>query len=125
MLVSETGPEGIAARAGAVRERYEHARDALPRADPREFAIRRQVSCLSYTRRCLEASAVRAFAERGVRLSPGMALEYVVTDASRQEVIPATEAETFDQEYYLGLLAKAWEEIAFTLAEAERVSSQS
>ncbi len=48
-------------------------------------------------------------------MAPGMEIGYVVTDASKWEVMPERDASEFDAEYYMKLLKKAWEEVAFVL----------
>jgi len=46
--------------------------EGLRDADVRELAIHRRVSRLNYSRRCAEASAVKAHLKRGITLAPGM-----------------------------------------------------
>ena len=81
--------------------------------DIRELAIHRRVGRLNYSRRCAEASAVRAHAEQGQSPVPGMKIGYVVKDAGRWEVDTVESASEFDAAYYSKLLEKAWEEVAF------------
>lgn len=83
----------------------------------RELAIRRRVSRLSYSRRCAEASAVKAHLKRGILLAPGMEIGYVVKDAGRWEVEPERMASGFDAGHYGKLLEKAWEVAAFVFLE--------
>ncbi len=78
-----------------------------------DLAIHRRVSRLSYTRRCAEASAVRALQLAGLRPAPGMEIGYVVKDSGRWEVDLEECASEFDAAYYRKLLEKAWEEVAF------------
>jgi hypothetical protein len=44
----------------------------LGRADVRELAIHRRVRKVSYSRRCAEASTVKAYREQGLSLVPGI-----------------------------------------------------
>jgi hypothetical protein len=71
------------------------------------------VSKLNYSRRCVEASAVKAHIRQGIVLSPGMQIAYVVKDAKKWEVDPARTASEFAAQYYGGLLKKAWDEASF------------
>ena len=57
-----------------IREMY---MEKLEDADVRELAIHRRVSKMNYSRRCVEASAVKAYQKRGLSLAPGMEIEYV------------------------------------------------
>jgi DNA polymerase I len=100
----------IEPKAREVRRRY---MEKLGEADVRELAIHRRVSRMSYSRRCAEASAVKAHLERGVSLAPGMEIGYVVKDAGRWDVEPERWASEFDEGYYGKLLEKAWEEAGF------------
>jgi DNA polymerase I len=85
--------------------------------DVRELAIHRRVGRLSYSRRCAEASAVKAHEKQGLNLAPGMEIGYVVKDAGRWEVETVEYASEFDAEYYSKLLEKAWEEVAFVFGQ--------
>jgi DNA polymerase, archaea type len=100
-----------------VRKRYMLE---LESADVRELAIHRRLSRVNYSRRCAEASAVRAYQKRGLSLAPGMEIGYVVKDASRWEVDTERHASEFDAAYYEKLLGKAWEEIAFVFNRFEK-----
>ena len=100
-------------KARAVRDR---CLEGLGGATDGELAIHRRVSRLNYSRRCAEASAVRAHVKQGHPLAPGMKIAYVVKDAKRWEVDPARIASEFDAGYYKELLEKAWVEAAFVLA---------
>ena len=62
----------------------------------KELAIHRRVSRLRYSRRCTEASAVRAHMKQGLPLATGMEIAYVVKDAKKWEVDPARTALEFD-----------------------------
>ena len=89
--------------------------EGLGDAEIRDLAICRRVSRLNYSRRCAEASAVKAYIRQGIVLSPGMQIAYVVKDAKKWEVDPARTASEFDSQYYGGLLKKAWDEASFVL----------
>ena len=93
-----------------VREKYMLGLDD---ADIRELAIHRRLSRVSYSKRCAEASAVKAYQKRGFTLAPGMEIGYVVTDAAKWEVDTERDASEFDAGYYGKLLDKAWEEVEF------------
>ncbi len=95
---------------------YCRHRDGLGDADAKEMAIHRRVSRLSYSRRCAEASAVKAHLEHGISLAPGMEIGYVVRDAGRWVVDIERDASGFDEEYYGKLLEKAWSEVAFVFS---------
>ncbi len=97
------------------RKIYESYLDGLQDADVRELAIHRRVSRPNYSRRCPEASAVKAHLKRGISLAPGMEIGYVVKDAGRWEVEAERWASGFDAGYYRKLLEKAWSEAAFCL----------
>jgi DNA polymerase, archaea type len=97
------------------REVYKKYMRELEDADVRELAIHRRVSRMSYSRRCAEASAVKAYQKRGLPLATGMEIGYVVTDAAKWKVDTERDASEFDGGYYRKLLEKAWEEVAFVL----------
>jgi DNA polymerase I len=92
---------------------YWRYRDGLSNVDIRDLVIHRRVSRLNYSRRCAEASAVKAHMERGISLAPGMEIGYVVKDAEGWVVDVERDASGFDVEYYGKLLEKAWQEVAF------------
>ena len=85
----------------------------LKDADVRELAIHRRVSRMNYSRKCAEASAVKAYQRRGLPLAPGMEIGYEVTDAVKWKVDPERETSGFDAGYYEKLLGKAWIEVEF------------
>ncbi len=85
----------------------------LPDSDPGALVINRRISRLTYAHRCLEGAAVQAYRDRGIEISPGMKIGYIVRDARRYSVGTEWDAATFDLSYYHTLLEKAWEEIAF------------
>jgi DNA polymerase, archaea type len=93
-----------------VREKY---MQNLEDADVRELAIHRRVSRMNYSRRCAEASAVKAYQRHGFPLVPGMEIGYVVRDAKKWEVDTERDASEFDAGYYRKLLETAWEEAGF------------
>jgi DNA polymerase I len=101
----------------AVRAIYQDYVARLPSAPVREMAISRRISRLTYAHRCIEGAAVRAYREQGASVAPGMKIHYVVTDAKRYQAEPVWAAKTFDQQYYRGLLDKAWAEIAFAFRQ--------
>jgi len=103
-----------------VRGMYREAAAGLPDAPPSAMAIRRQVSRLTYSRRCPEASAVAACTHAGIGVEPGMEIGYVVTDARTWSVELDWVAKRFDRGYYRKLLGKAWEEIAFAFEQARK-----
>jgi DNA polymerase, archaea type len=98
--------------AQAIRDRY---MQELVGADVKDLAIHRRSSRVSYSRRCAEASAVKAYQKRGLSLVPGMEIRYVVRDAKKWEVDTEKDASEFDARYYGKLLEKAWDELAFVL----------
>jgi len=68
---------------------------------------------MNYSRRCAEASAVKAYLKRGLPLAPGMEIGYVVKDARKWEVDTERNASEFDAGYYRKLLETAWDEAGF------------
>jgi DNA polymerase I len=95
-----------------VRKKYMQGLDS---ADVRELAIHRRLSRVNYSRRCAEASAVKAYQKRGFSLAPGMEIGYVVGDAAKWQVDTEKDASEFDAVYYGKLLDKAWDEISYAL----------
>jgi len=83
----------------------------------RELAIRRRVSRLHYSRRCAEASAVKAHLKRGISMAPGMEIGYVVRDAERWEVETEREASEFDAEYYGKLAGEGVGEVGYVFEQ--------
>ncbi len=92
---------------------YWRYRNGLVNANVKDLAIHRRVSRLNYSRRCAEASAVKAHLERGISRAPGIEINYVVRDASKWAVDIEGDASKFDAKYYGKLLEKAWQEVAF------------
>jgi len=97
----------------AARQIRDEFMAGLPAARPEKMVIRRRVGRLNYSRRCAEASAIKAYEKLGLYLSPGMEMGYVVADAGDWEVQAEENASSFDLGYYAGLLEKAWQEVAF------------
>jgi DNA polymerase I len=93
-----------------IAERYHRE---LQGADPSEMVIHRRISKLHYEKKCVQASAIQAFRRKGVKVSPGMTVGYVVRDAGSWDVDTEWDASEFDIDYYGKLIGKAWEEAAF------------
>jgi DNA polymerase I len=100
----------IKPQAQEIVDRYHRG---LQGADPSEMIIHRRISKLSYEKRCVQASAIDAYRKRGVKVSPGMTVGYVVRDAGGWDVDVEWDASEFDPDYYGRLIDKAWEEAAF------------
>ena len=100
----------IKAPALEIAKRYHQE---LPRADPSEMVIHRRISKLNYEKRCVQASAIAAYRRKGVKVSPGMTVGYVVRDADQWDVDTEWDASEFDIDYYGKLIGKAWGEVAF------------
>ena len=83
------------------------------------MVIRRRVGRTVYSRRCAEASAIKAHQKLGLHLEPGMEMGYVVVDAGCWEVAAEETAENFDVRHYSGLLDKAWREVAYVFGPQE------
>ena len=105
-----------------VRKIYERYRRNLRYADPGELAIRRRIGKLNYSRRCPEASVIKAYGKLGVRVFPGMEVGYVVVDSKRWVVEPEWTAESFDHGYYQMILERAWKEFEFVFRHSGPVS---
>lgn len=84
----------------------------LENARPEELIVRRVLGTLEHSRRSLEASAVREYEKLGVKVMPGMTLEFLVVD-SKRKIVKLRDFGNFDRSYYLRLLEKAWKEIEF------------
>jgi hypothetical protein len=65
-----------------VSERY---MQELVGTDVKDLAIHRRVARVNYSRRCAEASDVRAYQKSGLPLATGMEIGYVVKDARKWE----------------------------------------
>jgi DNA polymerase I len=96
-----------------VEEIYRRYRDDLHTAEVRDFLIARRISRVTYTHRCLEASAIEAYRDAGIDVAPGMKISYIVRDAKRYMVDTEWNASRADPQFYRGLLEKARDEIAF------------
>lgn len=93
---------------------YEKFAKNLVNADPGELVIRRVVGRREYSKKTLEASAVKEYRRLGFEISPGMAVEFLVVD-SRRKAVRVRGFDSFDIDYYLSLLRRAWEEIEFLI----------
>jgi DNA polymerase I len=113
MMGEATTLAELKAREDRIRAVYLQFREGIGEGDIADFVIKRRISRLSYERNCIEGAAVRAFRRRGIDLSPGMVIGYVVRDAGRWLVDPDWDAACFDRRYYRELLDRAWEEVAF------------
>jgi hypothetical protein len=83
-------------------------------ADVRDLAIHRRLSRIHYSRRCAEASAVKAYQKRGFSLAPGMEIGYVVKDAATWQVDTREEPRSL----MLGIIGssgKGMEEVSYAL----------
>ena len=87
---------------------------AMKHADPEEFFIRKRISMTSYSKNSIEASAVKELKRHGVKLYPGMEIEYVVVDFGKK-MVSVKDPETIDLNYYTKLLYKAYKEVYFPL----------
>jgi len=94
---------------------YEDFREKLEKGDidPKVLAISRRISKLEYSRKCLEASAVKEYKKHRVDIYPGTSISFVVKNAKRWLVDVPWNAEFYDRDYYLRLLDKIWGEISF------------
>jgi hypothetical protein len=72
---------------------------------------------MNYSRRCAEASAVKAYQKQGLPLATGMEIGYVVRDAKKWQVDTERDALEFDVAYYGRLLEKAWIGISFLFSD--------
>ncbi|MGA2162465.1 MAG: hypothetical protein ABSG28_09790 [Methanoregula sp.] len=62
-------------------------------------------------------AAVQVYRDRGIGISPGMKIRYVVADAWEYRVEPAWRARSFDCGYYQELIDKAYVEITFAYSK--------
>lgn len=97
---------------------------AMQYADPEEFFIRKRISRTSYSRNSIEASAVKELKKTGVKLSPGMEIEYVVVDFDKK-LVSVRNPESIDVEYYRKLLENAYREVEFAVSSAKHNSLNS
>ena len=104
----------VRSKACEVREKYMQGLDDV---DISALAIHRRLGRISYSRRCAEASALKAYQKRGVQLAPGMEIGYVVGDSASWDVDTEMDASRFDSGYYRKLLEKAWEEVAYVMTK--------
>lgn len=98
-----------------VRGVYSSYRDDLRRADPRKLVMSCRLGSERYDRNCPQGAALNAYRSKGLEISPGMSVRYVVRDARRWIVDTEFDAKEFDAAYYLRLLEKAWKEIEYAL----------
>ncbi len=117
LLAEASSREGLRSIEPKAKGIYRRYKDGLADADVREMTIHHRVSRLSYSRRCAEASAVKAHLKHGISLASGMEIGYVVRDAVRWEVEIERDASEFDARYYGKLLEKAWAEVAFMFTQ--------
>jgi DNA polymerase I len=106
----------IKPQAQEIMDRYHRG---LQGADPSEMVIHRRISKLNYEKRCVQASAIDAYRRRGVKVSPGMTVGFVVRDAGEWDVDTEWDASEFDLDYYGMLIDKAWDEAAFVFRSIE------
>ena len=62
----------------------------------------------------LEAFAIEELKKFGVKVFPGMEVEYVVVDFDKK-VVSVRNPESFDFDYYAKILRKAFEEVKFAV----------
>ena len=119
LLAAAASGEELQKAEPMARQIWERYRKGLPHAQPREMVIRRRVGRTVYSRRCAEASAIKAHQKLGLHLEPGMEMGYVVVDAGGWGVAAEETAENFDVRHYSGLLDKAWREVAYVFGPQE------
>jgi len=111
LLAKAKSAEGIADLEEKLLKLYDRFKDKLRNGvSPRLLTIERRISKLSYSRRCFEASAVKAYERFGIKVVPGVSVSCVVVDAKRWIVEPYWNASGYDVNYYFGLLEKALDE---------------
>ena len=88
----------------------------LSRTNPSQMVMHRRISKLNYEKRCVQGSAIVAYRRKGVKVSPGMTVGYVVRDAGSWDVDTEWDASEFDLDYYGKLIGKAWQEAAFAFS---------
>ena len=113
LLAAASSREELQQAEPGARRIWERYREALPEAEPRDMVIRRRVGRASYSRRCAEASAMKAHERLGLSLQPGMEMGFVVADAGGWLVEAEEDAKHFDVRHYAGLLDKAWREASY------------
>ncbi len=99
---------------------YMDYRDKLKNGnvDPEQLTLHRRISRLDYSKNCPQISAIKAYREAGIYVAPGIDVSFVVIDATRWIVSLPWRASTYDRDYYVRLLDKAWEELSITLTFA-------
>lgn len=100
-----------------ISEIYRRYREGLEsrNVDPGQLALHRKLSRLDHSKNCPQIPAIKAYREAGIYVAPGVDISFVITDAARWRVSLPWQASSYDKDYYLKLLDKAWEEISFTL----------
>jgi DNA polymerase I len=68
------------------QEVREKCMQRLDYGDVRDLAVHRWLSRVTYSKRCAEASAVKAYQKRGFSFAPDMEIGYVVRNAAKLEV---------------------------------------
>lgn len=115
-LLEQAGtPREISGCADTVSEIFDRYDDGLSFAPLTELVIRRRIGRSEYGKRCLAQSAIREYAECGLKISPGMDAVFVVRDAAGHEVDPEWNASSADVAYYRMLLEKARDEVYFAV----------
>lgn len=102
-----------------VRGVYTSYRDRLRCAEPKALVLSCRIGSERYVKRCPQRAVLSAYKSRGIKISPGMSVKYVVRDARRWIVDTELDASEFDASYYLRLLGKAWKEIEYILDECQ------
>jgi DNA polymerase I len=75
LLAAAASGEELQKAEPMARQIWERYRKGLPHAQPREMVIRRRVGRTVYSRRCAEASSIKAHQKLGLHLEPGMEME--------------------------------------------------
>ncbi len=112
--------EELAELENDLKEVYRKHLLTMKYSDPKEFFIRKRISRTSYSKNSIEASAVKELKRTGVKLSPGMEIEYVVVDFSKK-LVSVRNPESIDAEYYRKLLERAYREVEFAVNSAKAV----
>jgi DNA polymerase, archaea type len=115
----------LAATEDAVSAIHRTYVQGLAAAKPEDMVIHKRISRLAYIHRCLEGAAVQEYLAKGMDISPGMKIGYVVRDARHYGVDPEESPSSFDRAYYWDLLEKAWGEIAFVFRQIPEKNKQS
>ncbi|MEM4265294.1 MAG: type B DNA-directed DNA polymerase [Thermoplasmata archaeon] len=108
-----------------VRAVHANYRESLRRANAKDLVLTCRLGNERYDRRCPQAAALEAYRARGLDVSPGMSVRYVVRDSEKWIVDAEFDAREFDARYYLELLEKAWQEIEYALTASGKRSQKS